>query len=368
MKHQNGSLRLTIRYLVLFLSCMLFSLAGVCGAQQSDTNDGNNPELSQQLSQANDQLKQTQTELESAINETERLNDALSEGKKELETISGDLQKKTDELTQARSEIESLKAKVAELESISEALLNENKEFETVSGALEKKRDELEKVSGDLQQKSDALAQALSQIDSLKAKVAQLSSASAALKAKANRVEAVATEKETLEEQLTQTREQMAQFQNELRLVEEENFILEKAVTESNQKRLAVKESQLAKMALLQNSLAPQDGGSASLESVGPRAKDAYDQYVKLIRNKKSRSAGWEREVEKVKEALHDIQALAGRILDAKGLMMVQPGQTLSSIAYQFYGKSDWNRIYQANKHILKSPDRVDPGITLVIP
>ena len=91
-------------------------------------------------------------------------------------------------------------------------------------------------------------------------------------------------------------------------------------------------------MALLRNSLAPQDGGSASLESIGPRAKAAYDQYVKLIRNKKSRPADWKRQLEKAKETLHDVQALAGRILDAKGLMMVQPGQTLSSIAYQFYG------------------------------
>ena len=308
MKHQNGSLRLTLHYLVLFLSCMLFSLVGVCGAQ-SDTNDGNNPAFSQQLSQANDQLQQTRTELESAINETERLNNALSERKKALEKVRGDLQQKNDELTQA-----------------------------------------------------------LSEIDSLKAKVAEFSTASEALEAKANRVEEVSTEKQTLEEQLTRTREQMAKFQNELRLVEEENFILEKAVTESNQKLVTAKESQLAEMALLRNSLAPQDGGSASLESIGPRAKAAYDQYVKLIRNKKSRPADWKRQLEKAKETLHDVQALAGRILDAKGLMMVQPGQTLSSIAYQFYGKSDWNRIYQANSHILKSPDRVEPGITLVIP
>ena len=357
MKHQNGSLRLTLHYLILFLFCTLFSLVGVCGAQ-SDTNEENNPAFSQQLSQANDQLQQTRTELESAINETERLNNALSERKKAFEKVREDLQQKSDELTQALSEIDSLKAKVAELSSASEAM----------DDALSKEKDVSEKARGDLQQKSDELTQALSEIDSLKAKVAEFSTASEALKAKAKRVEEVSTEKQTLEEQLTRTREQMAKFQNELRLVEEENFILEKAVTESNQKLVTAKESQLAEMALLRNSLAPQDGGLASLENIGPRAKAAYDQYVTLIRNKKSRPADWKRQLDKAKETLHDIQALAGRILDAKGLMMVQPGQTLSSIAYQFYGKSDWNRIYQANSHILKSPDRVEPGITLVIP
>lgn len=47
----------------------------------------------------------------------------------------------------------------------------------------------------------------------------------------------------------------------------------------------------------------------------------------------------------------------------------VQPGDTLSKIAQQFYGKaSDYNRIFNANRDVLSDPDKIRPGQKLVIP
>jgi nucleoid-associated protein YgaU len=47
----------------------------------------------------------------------------------------------------------------------------------------------------------------------------------------------------------------------------------------------------------------------------------------------------------------------------------VKAGDTLSKIAKQEYGDANqWKRIFDANKDILKDPDKIYPGQTLRIP
>lgn len=47
----------------------------------------------------------------------------------------------------------------------------------------------------------------------------------------------------------------------------------------------------------------------------------------------------------------------------------VKAGDTLSKIAKQEYGKAnEWNRIFEANKDILKDPNKIYPGQKLKIP
>ncbi len=47
----------------------------------------------------------------------------------------------------------------------------------------------------------------------------------------------------------------------------------------------------------------------------------------------------------------------------------VQPGDTLSAISEQFYGRAgEYMKIYNANKEKMDSPDRVKAGTELVIP
>lgn len=47
----------------------------------------------------------------------------------------------------------------------------------------------------------------------------------------------------------------------------------------------------------------------------------------------------------------------------------IQPGDTLSKIAFSFYGKGAlWTRIYEANTDVLDSPDLINEGIILKIP
>ncbi len=47
----------------------------------------------------------------------------------------------------------------------------------------------------------------------------------------------------------------------------------------------------------------------------------------------------------------------------------VQRGDTLSSIARRFYGSTaDWNRLFQANRSVLRNPNVIFPGQVLQIP
>ncbi len=47
----------------------------------------------------------------------------------------------------------------------------------------------------------------------------------------------------------------------------------------------------------------------------------------------------------------------------------VAEGETLSDIADHYYGTSDqWTKIYRANRSALKDPDKIYPGMELVIP
>ncbi|MDP2921899.1 MAG: LysM peptidoglycan-binding domain-containing protein [Candidatus Omnitrophota bacterium] len=54
---------------------------------------------------------------------------------------------------------------------------------------------------------------------------------------------------------------------------------------------------------------------------------------------------------------------------EAKEYYVVEKGDTLQTISEKFYGTTKkWTVLYEANKHILKSPDRIRPGQKLVIP
>ena len=47
----------------------------------------------------------------------------------------------------------------------------------------------------------------------------------------------------------------------------------------------------------------------------------------------------------------------------------VQKGDTLWKIAKEFYGKgSEWTRIHEANKDVIRDPDLIQPGWSLRIP
>jgi nucleoid-associated protein YgaU len=61
--------------------------------------------------------------------------------------------------------------------------------------------------------------------------------------------------------------------------------------------------------------------------------------------------------------------AASGNTPSASCTYQVQPGDTLSKIAKEFYGNAnDYNRIFAANRDKLENPDKIRAGQELVIP
>ena len=64
-----------------------------------------------------------------------------------------------------------------------------------------------------------------------------------------------------------------------------------------------------------------------------------------------------------------DVQSGSSSTASSEKTYVVKSGDSLSKIAKQEYGNAnEWNRIFEANKDILKDPNKIFPGQTLKIP
>ena len=64
-----------------------------------------------------------------------------------------------------------------------------------------------------------------------------------------------------------------------------------------------------------------------------------------------------------------DVQSGSSSTAPAEKTYEVQAGDSLSKIAKREYGNAnEWNRIFEANKDILKDPNKIFPGQKLKIP
>ena len=63
------------------------------------------------------------------------------------------------------------------------------------------------------------------------------------------------------------------------------------------------------------------------------------------------------------------VAAVAGGGTASGKSYTVQAGDSLGKISQHFYGKaSEYMKIFEANKNILSDPDKIKPGMNLVIP
>jgi nucleoid-associated protein YgaU len=64
-----------------------------------------------------------------------------------------------------------------------------------------------------------------------------------------------------------------------------------------------------------------------------------------------------------------NVQSGSSSTAPAEKTYEVRAGDSLSKIAKQEYGDAnEWNRIFEANKDILKDPNKIFPGQKLKIP
>ncbi|MGO0630834.1 peptidoglycan-binding protein LysM [Pseudomonas sp. SAR267] len=66
--------------------------------------------------------------------------------------------------------------------------------------------------------------------------------------------------------------------------------------------------------------------------------------------------------------SVDDQITVTGPVVAAARFVTVKKGDTLSAIAVVAYGKADYIKIFEANKPMLKHPDKIYPGQVLRIP
>jgi nucleoid-associated protein YgaU len=111
-------------------------------------------------------------------------------------------------------------------------------------------------------------------------------------------------------------------------------------------------------------------GGSVTDEQL---RRDAAEQARALreLQNQKTQmeKGAWMEKRKELETALRDKQFLLARSLSARSVYRVRPDDTLAKISLEVYGSARrWPEIFAANRHLLEDPDRVVPGISLVIP
>jgi len=116
--------------------------------------------------------------------------------------------------------------------------------------------------------------------------------------------------------------------------------------------------------------LAPDEGGTASVEAAKAAAAKATARYVELAqRYRRNVTPEQQAELDEAAKEQAAAQTFVARITGARGLYQVRPLDTLAIIATRFYGDSAlWPRLHDANRHVLANPDHVETGVTLVVP
>ena len=118
--------------------------------------------------------------------------------------------------------------------------------------------------------------------------------------------------------------------------------------------------------------LTPEEGGDADLKAVRARIAALTNAYHTVYAQKSAHTQADPSvlaELNRVSGDLFAEQSPLARLVEARGLYTVRPQDSLTGIARRVYGAGDrWQDIFQTNQHLLQDPDRLVPGLVLVIP
>lgn len=269
---------------------------------------------------------------------------AAADAKAKLEAEKSDL---ISARSSARQEAEDLTQKHKVLEETHagavaavERLQKDKSDLQASLEAEQKKAADLDTMHGEARKQASDLEQRLRETEEQAASEAQ------ALKAQLGQAEqASADERGKLQAQLTAKEGEVGDLKA----------------------RLDQAESGLAD---LRGKLPATEGGTVSEEQIQRTAAE----YLKALRDLHYKrgemdKAAWKEERSRLEHALRDKQYMLAQSMSAASVYPVQRNDTLAKISKEVYGDGNrWPEIFEANQHLLENPDRVFPGMTLVIP
>jgi nucleoid-associated protein YgaU len=124
------------------------------------------------------------------------------------------------------------------------------------------------------------------------------------------------------------------------------------------------------RVATLRGRLTATEGGTLTAAEARKQAEIDAERLDHLVRQGQgvNNPELW-RQVREAENALHHSQFVLARADSARTVYRVRPGDTLAQVGLMFYGDAEqWSQIYDANRHVIDDPNRLLPGISLVIP
>lgn len=111
-------------------------------------------------------------------------------------------------------------------------------------------------------------------------------------------------------------------------------------------------------------------GGSLTDEQLRQKAAEQMQALREHDKKRGEMDRGqWKDTRADLEQAVYDEQLKLAQSLSARGVHRVQRDDTLAGISREAYGRSNrWKEIFETNRHLLDDPDRVFPGMTLIVP
>ena len=124
------------------------------------------------------------------------------------------------------------------------------------------------------------------------------------------------------------------------------------------------------RVATLRGRLTATEGGTLTAADARKQAETDAERLDHLVQQGQgvNNPELW-RQVREAENALHHSQFVLARADSARTVYRVRPGDTLAQVGLMFYGDAEqWSQIYDANRHVIADPNRLLPGLSLVIP
>lgn len=361
------------------------SLAADLDAARKEVDDLRGQLESQEQSHAKSMSEAAETRA-ALEKEREELRSVLETSIKKRTELEGLLKKQADEhaaaAAAARETETKLKAKQADLEAELGGLREEMQDLkqqhtvlqETHAGAVAA-MERLQKDKAELMTALEAgkgrAAELTASLDEEKKKAAdlKLEAEAAASKAAAER-ERLVTEMRSVSDELEEVRDAGAEQRRALeeRLEARESEIRELKTGLADLKAaLGQTESELV---VVKEQLPAAAGGSVTEEEIRQQGAKQMQALRDLHHRRPEMSKEeWEEARERLEGSIRDEQFMLAQSLSARSVYRVQRDDTLARISLTVYGTANrWPEIFEANRHLLENPDRVFPGMSLVIP
>ena len=306
---------------------------------QELTNDYRNLEerhahLEEELERAESEREALEERLADSESERETLEARVSEAQQQRLQAEEALAATTSEAVQARAELDDVHAQRQSLESERDSLQQELMEVRDELEASEQARQTLESDIASMEERADSLETELAEIRA---------------------------ERDDLDAELSEVRTERDELGTQLSEVRTERDVLYRDTVLPLQ----------AEVEHLRAQLPAEEGGELDLDSAQAAAAEQATRLRtahEALRRGSSDADDPQAEYDTVVEDLRREQSLVTRVQGGT-LYTVQSGETLGDVARRYYGDANrWPTIYEANQHIIENPDRVVPGLTVILP